>query len=148
MHCEAQRVLWGGWREKVFRCLWTALKYISPLLLQNLREMLDDQFGKAKDLNSETRRKYQEFGQALPADAAQKVRILFIKLNDGGVSGGPSRVQIMQTPLLLCWQSSCAFCHPRSFQLVGDSGAGKSRPKWSWRGFRGTVDAQDPVQYF
>ncbi len=63
----------------MFLCLWTALKYISPLLLQNLREMLDDQFGKAKDLNSETRRKYQEFGQALPADAAQKVRILFIK---------------------------------------------------------------------
>ena len=34
---------------------------------------IDELFGQAKELNNSTRKKYQEFGQSMPSDAAQKV---------------------------------------------------------------------------
>ena len=60
-----------------FRSLWQILPgsftFIPFSFLQSLTDKLEQSFNRAKELNSNTRRKYQEYGQAMPADAGQKV---------------------------------------------------------------------------
>ena len=41
--------------------------------LEGLRERLEDHFGKGRELNEATRKKYAEYGQSLPSDTAQRL---------------------------------------------------------------------------
>ncbi len=54
-------------------CFFFSFRSFFFSMLQKLRGELDGHFSKAKQLNSDTRKKYQEYGQALPTDAGQKV---------------------------------------------------------------------------
>lgn len=60
--------------EKFSFSLIVDMYFFSFLFSQDLRAQLTAHFNKAKDLNSRTRTKYQEYGQSLPSDAAQKVK--------------------------------------------------------------------------
>ena len=41
--------------------------------LEGLREQLESHFGKGRELNEATRKKYAEYGQSLPSETAQRL---------------------------------------------------------------------------